>query len=56
MFAATYIFIIESIVFGNDVLNFIDSVISLGFREGALLTEQGDVDGSCTHKLLMENL
>lgn len=54
--AATYVFIIKHIVFGNYVLNFIDSIISLGFREGALLTEQGDVDGRCTHKLLMENL
>lgn len=52
----THIFIIEHVVLGNDVLNFIDSVIGLGFREGALLAEQGNVERSCTPKLLMENL
>lgn len=52
----THIFIIEHVVLGNDVLNFIDGVIGLGFREGALLAEQGNVERSCTPKLLMENL
>lgn len=52
----THIFIIEHVILGNDVLNFIDSVIGLGFREGALLAEQGNVERSCTPKLLMENL
>lgn len=54
--AATYIFISEHIIFGNYVLNFIDSIIGLGFRKGALLIEQGDVDRSCTTQLLMKNL
>lgn len=49
-------FIIKHIVFSNYVLNFIDGVVSLSFCEGALLTVQGDVDGRCTQKLLMENL
>lgn len=40
----TYIFLIEHVVLGNDVLNFIDSVVGLGFREGALLAEQGNVE------------
>lgn len=53
---ATYMFLIEHVVLGNNVLNFIDSVIGLGFRKGALVAEQGDVDRSCTPKLLMENL
>lgn len=53
---ATYMFLIEHVVLGNNVLNFIDSVIGLSFRKGALVAEQGDVDRSCTPKLLMENL
>lgn len=53
---ATYIFIAEHVVLGNDVLNLVDSVIGLGFRKGALLAKQGDVERSCSPKLLMENL
>lgn len=53
---AAYIFIIEHVVLSNDVLNFIDSVVGLGFRKGALLAKQADVERSCPPKLLMENL
>lgn len=42
----TYLFLIEHVIVGYDILNLIDGVVRLLFCEGTLLLEQGNVDTS----------
>lgn len=52
----TNLFLVEYVVFSDNVLNLVDCIVWLGFCEETLPFEQGNFEGTWTTVVLMQNL